>query len=134
MKKLHTKALWTMFFAFLTLAMAIQSVSAQTKPFTPEKGSTERKAILDGVRKYRKSPGEIYTPTNFKVQNGWAFISAPDPGDPEIDTMAFDLLLQKTGSNWKVVDRVSHIEGTDYDKEIKRIRKRFPKASAGIFQ
>lgn len=134
MKKIHTRFLWTIFFALLTLVVSIQSISAQTTPYTPEKGSAERKAILDGVRKYRKAPGEVYSPTNFKVQKGWAFVSAPDPGDPEVDTLAFDVLLQKTGSGWKVVDHVSHLEGTSYEKEIKRIRKKFPKASAGIFQ
>ena len=115
------------------IAVANQKSFAQSAPYTPAKGSTERKAILDGVRKYRKAPGEVYTPTEFNVQNGWAFVSAEDPNEPGVDTAAFSVLLQKTKNVWKVVDEINHTEGTDYDKEIKRIRKRFPKVPAGIF-
>ena len=125
--------LFPIFFALVMIA-ALQSVSAQTTPYTPEKGSPERKAIFDGIRKYRKAANEVYTPTSFKVQTGWAFVSAPDPNEPDVDTLAFNLLLQKIGKVWKVVAEVSHIEGSDYDKEIKRIRKKFPKASIEILK
>ena len=134
MKKSYPKLfLFPIFFAFVMIA-SLQSVSAQTAPSTPEKSSPERKAILDGIRKYRKSPNEIYVPTGFKVQNGWAYVSAPDPNDPDVDTEAFNLLLQKVGKVWKVVAEVSHIEGSDYNKEIKRLRKKFPKTPAEIFK
>ena len=117
---------------FFAICFATLSVSAQTD-YTPAKGSAERTAILNGVRKYRKVPSEVYTPRNFKVQNGWAFVSADDPNEPGVDTLAFDVLLQKSGNNWKVVAEVSHDEGTNFEKEIKRIRKKFPKAAASIF-
>ena len=115
-------------------AFSAQNSIAQSAPYTPAKGSAERKAILDGVRKYRKAPNEVYTPTRFNVQNGWAFVSAEDPNEPGVDTLAFDVLLRKTGKTWRVVDLVNHIEGSDWDAEIKRIRKRFPKSPAGIFE
>jgi len=127
-------------FFFLTLFLSAaalfsaQSINAQSGPYTPDKGSTERKAILDGVRKYRKAPAEVYSPTGFKVQNGWAFVSAPDPSDPEVDTMAFQVLLQKSGKSWRVVDHVNNVEGTDFQKEIRRIRKKFPRTPGGIFE
>ena len=134
MKKYYPELfLFPIFFALVMVA-TLPSVSAQTTPYTPEKGSAERKAILDGIRKYRKSPNEVYAPTGFKAQNGWVFVSAPDPNDPDVDTLAFDLLLQKVGKIWKVVAEVSHTEGSDYNKEIKRIRKKFPKASAEILK
>ncbi|MGA9995235.1 MAG: hypothetical protein WBP93_07475 [Pyrinomonadaceae bacterium] len=115
-------------------AFSAQNSFAQSAPDTPAKGSTERKAILDGVRKYRKAPNEVYTPTRFKVQNGWAFVSAEDPNEPGVDTAAFNVLLRKTGKIWQVVDEVNNTEGSDWDAEIKRIRKKFPKSPVGIFQ
>ncbi len=115
------------------LLTATQNNFAQSAPYTPAKGSIERKAILDGVRKYRKAPTEVYAPREFKVQNGWAFISAEDPNEPGVDTAAFDVLLRKTGKVWRVVDEISHSEGADWKRETGRIRKKFPKAPAGIF-
>lgn len=115
-------------------AFSAQHSFAQSAPYTPAKGSTERKAILDGVRKYREAPNEVYTPTKFKVQNGWAFVSAEDPNEPGVDTAAFDVVLRKTGKTWRVVDEVNHTEGSDWDAEIKRIRKKFPKSPVGIFR
>lgn len=115
-------------------ALSAHNSFAQSTPYTPEKGNTERKAILDGVRKYRDAPNEVYTPTRFKVQNGWAFVSAEDPNEPGVDTAAFDVLLRKTGMTWRVVDEVNHTEGSDWDAEIKRIRKKFPKSPVEIFQ
>jgi len=105
----------------------------QSRPFTPEKGSPERKAIFDAVRKFRKTPSEVYIPSGFTVMKGWAYVSAPDPNDPEVDTAAFEYVLRKTGSSWKVVDQISHVEGTDYKKERKRIKRRFPSVPMAIF-
>lgn len=115
-------------------AFSAQNSFAQSAPYTPAKGSTERRAILNGVRKYREAPNEVYTPTRFKVRNGWAFVSAEDPNEPGVDTAAFDVLLRRTGKTWRVVDEVNHTEGSDWDAEIKRIRKKFPKSPVDIFQ
>lgn len=106
---------------------------AKTSVHTPAKGSAERKAILDGVRKHRKAPNELYTPRVFNVSGSWAYVAADDPSDPGVDTSAFDYVLHKSGKNWKVVDEVNHTEGTSYAQEIKRIRKNFPGAPSGIF-
>jgi len=90
--------------------------------YTPEKGSPERKAILDALR----TPVErdlkqsiVFVPDNFKVQGTWAFISgtphAPGGGAPNYAGTkyaeaekegAFDnnffALLRKTGGKWRV--------------------------------
>jgi hypothetical protein len=118
----------------LLSAFSAQNSFAQSAPYTPEMGSPERKAILDGVRKYRRAPNELYTPTRFKVQNRWAFVSAEDPNEPGVDSLAFHVLLRKTGNTWRVVDKVNTTEGSDWDAEIKRIRRKFPNSPAGIFQ
>lgn len=115
-------------------ACSAQNSFAQSAPYTPAKGTSERKAILNSVRKYRQAPNEVYTPTRFKVQNGWAFVSADDPNEPGVDSLAFHVLLRKTGDTWRVVDQVNTTEGSDWDAEIKRIRKAFPNSPAGIFQ
>ena len=115
-------------------ACSAQNSFAQSAPYAPAKGTSERKAILNSVRKYRQAPNEVYTPTRFKVQNGWAFVSADDPNEPGVDSLAFHVLLRKTGDTWRVVDQVNTTEGSDWDAEIKRIRKAFPNSPAGIFQ
>lgn len=119
-------------FLLAFIACGAASAFSQTKPYTPEKGSTERKAILNAVRKYRKAPTEVYSPTVFNVSNGWAYVAAEDPNEPGIDTMAFDVVLRKTAGKWKVVDRVSHLEGTNYLREITRIRRKFPSMPRAI--
>ena len=127
------------FLQFITLicllfgVAAIQNVAAQSVPYTPAKGTPERKAILDAVRKYRKASDEVYTPRDFKVQSGWAFVSADDPQEPGVDSLGFYVLLKKTGSTWKVVDEVSMREGSDFQKEIRRLRKKYPKAPSKIY-
>jgi hypothetical protein len=108
------------------LTVAAQVSFGQSGVYTPEKGSPERRAILDAVRKFRKAPNEVYTPNGFNVSKGWAYVSARDPGDPDVDTEAFEYIVRKTGKAWKVVDEISHIEGSDYGKETKRIHKKFP--------
>ena len=115
-------------------AFSAQNSFAQSGPHTPAKGSKQRKAILNAVRKYRQAPHEVYTPTRFKVQNGWAFVSAEDPNEPGVDSLAFHVLIRKTGNTWRVVDQVDSTEGSDWDAEIRRIRKAFPNSPAGIFQ
>jgi len=119
-------------FGVVLLMTAGQVARAQSGSYTPKKGSPERKAILDAVRKHRKAPDEVYTPTEFNVLKGWAYVAARDPSDPEVDTEAFEVILHKSGKAWKVVDEVSHIEGSDYNQELKRIRKRFPALPSAI--
>ena len=88
----------------------------------PEKGSSERKAILDALR----VPVErdlkqkiVFAPDHFRVQGAWAFISGSpqnaNGGRPNyrntkyrdaVDSGAFDhnffALLRRTGGKWRV--------------------------------
>jgi hypothetical protein len=87
---------------------------------TPEKGSAERKAILDALRtpveRELKQP-IVFVTDNFKVQGSWAFVSGtpqtPGGGEPNYSNTkyagyqdAFDnnffALLKKTGGRWRV--------------------------------
>lgn len=103
----------------LILAAAIFA-SAQSV-YSPEKGSAERKAILDALR----IPVErdlkqkiVFVTDDLKVQGNWAFASGtptkPDGGRPNLKNTAWaemgDLfddnffgLLRKSNGKWRVV-------------------------------
>jgi hypothetical protein len=86
------------------------------------------------VREFRQAPNEVYTPRVFRVSGRWAYVAAPDPGDPGVDTLAFDLVLRRSGGTWKVVDQISHVEGSDYASEVRRIRKKFRSVPGALFR
>jgi hypothetical protein len=111
-----TRLLFVMTFALSTLTWA----SAQGV-YTPDKGSAERKAILDALR----IPVErdlkqriVFVTDDFKVQGNWAFVSGrptnASGGRPSLKGTAWedseDLfddnffgLLQKRSGRWRVV-------------------------------
>ena len=109
-------------------------------PHVPEKGSVERKAIIDALRapieKQLKQP-VIFKIDHLKVQNNWAFLSGrPQSSDGSaidytdtvyhdaVDSGAFDdgivALLRKVKSKWTVVQFVigaTDVPYVDWDKE-----------------
>ena len=91
--------------------------------YTPEKGSAERKAILDALRvpveRELKQP-IVFVTDNFKVQGAWSFVSgtplAQGGGAPNYKGTKyaeaqkqgffdnnFFALLKKTAGKWKVM-------------------------------
>lgn len=106
---------WFIVASIFSVSIAAQSV------YTPDKGSAERKAILDALR----APVErdlkqkiVFVTDSLKVQGNWAFASGrptrPDGSRPDLSRTAWkdseDLfddnffgLLRKTGGKWKVV-------------------------------
>ena len=109
----------------ITLLVA-PALSAQSKPYTPDKGSAERKAITDALRVpvERKLKQEvIFKIDHLKAQNNWAFLMGtprrPDGGPIDYRNTAyaeaqkagaFDdgvmALLHKVGGQWRVVQYV----------------------------
>ena len=107
------------------------SALAQT---TPEKGSPERKAIVDALRANVKNVkglgGDIIFVINrVQVKNGWAFIVAsPKSPDGQLLTTFQEWcdadqdvigLLKKRGNSWRVVARdvcPSDVSYGDWDK------------------
>jgi hypothetical protein len=107
---------------FVTLIAAACFAAAGQKVYTPEKGSSERKAILDALRVpvERELKQQIVFVTDaFKVQGSWAFVSGtpqtPSGSEPsykgtiyaeQYDSGAFDnnffALLRKAGGRWRV--------------------------------
>lgn len=105
----------------LLMMIAAAAVAAQSA-YTPDKGSPERKAILDALRlpvERDLKQKVVFVSDHFKVQGNWAYVSGTPQnstgGDPDysmtkyadhVDSGAFDnnffALLRKTGGKWKV--------------------------------
>ncbi|MBL8122625.1 MAG: hypothetical protein JNJ39_00835 [Blastocatellia bacterium] len=105
----------------ISLSLFAIALQAQT-PYTPEKGSPERKAILDALRipvERDLKQKVVFVAENFNVLGSWAFVSGTpqnaNGGSPDysrtqyadaLDSGAFDnnffALLRKTAGKWKV--------------------------------
>jgi len=108
-------------FGLLLLFAAASAASAQAA-YTPEKGSPERKAILDALRlpiERDLKQKVVFVADNFRVQGNFAFVSGTPQNssgeDPDyartkyadqVDSGAFDnnffALLKKTAGKWRV--------------------------------
>ena len=106
----------------LIMAAALATTISAQSVYTPEKGSPERKAILDALRipvERDLKQKVIFVADNFNVQNNWAFVGGrpqtadgarPDYSKTQyadaVDSGAFDnnlfALLKKTAGKWKV--------------------------------
>ena len=109
------------FLPLFLIVIAAAAVSAQ-QAHTPEKGSPERKAILDALRlpvERDLKQKVVFVADNFTVLGNFAFVSGTpqnaNGGEPDYtrtkyadqyDTGAFDnnffALLKKTAGRWKV--------------------------------
>jgi hypothetical protein len=108
-------------FGLLLLFAAASAASAQAA-YTPEKGSPDRKAILDALRfpiERDLKQKVVFVADNFRVQGNFAFVSGTPQNssgeDPDyartkyadqVDSGAFDnnffALLKKTAGKWRV--------------------------------
>ena len=106
----------------LVLLIFAASATAQSA-YTPEKGSPERKAILDALRipvERELKQKIVFVADEFRVQGTWAFIGgspqSPSGGEPNyrgtqyheaknegVFDNNFFALLRKTGGKWRVV-------------------------------
>jgi len=102
------------------------AILAQSRPYTPDKGSAERKAITDALRvpvEKRLKQEVVFKIDHLKVQKGWAFLLGtprrPDGGQIDYRNTiyaeaqkagAFDdgvmALLHRVGGQWRVVQYV----------------------------
>jgi len=115
----RSRDLFTWFGILLLTAISVPAQSV----YTPEKGSAERRAILDALRvpvERQLKQKIVFVADNFKVQGTWAFVSGTPQslsgGEPDYrgtpyweakDEGAFDnnffALLRKTTGKWRVV-------------------------------
>ena len=108
----------------LVIAVAVVTSATAQAAYTPEKGSPERKAILDALRvpvERELKQKIVFVADHFKVQGAWAFVSGtpqnPEGDEPDyrrtpyadqVESGAFDhnffALMRKTGGKWKVTN------------------------------
>ncbi|MBX3281627.1 MAG: hypothetical protein KF756_04030 [Acidobacteria bacterium] len=107
----------------LLMLMMLAATAASQSVHTPEKGTPERKAILDTLRvpvERELKQKIVFVADTFNVSGRWAFVSgslqdangnAPDFSQTQyseaIEAGAFDnnyfALMKNTGGKWKVV-------------------------------
>lgn len=124
MKQHAFKFTWLWLAVVLLLLLPSISLWAQERVYEPPVGSTERKAIMDALRKpverdlNRPVLFQVPPPSDFRVQRGWAFLTArlrkPD-GAPmdfrgtryaanrEFRSDSVNALLHRTQGHWHVV-------------------------------
>lgn len=109
---------------FLPAVVLISAIGALAQTvYTPEKGSTERKAILDALRvpvEKNLKQKIVFAAEHFNVSGNWAFLGgapqSPEGGRPNyggtpyqeaLEAGMFDnnffAVLKKSGSKWRVV-------------------------------
>jgi hypothetical protein len=117
-------------------------------PHVPEKGSVERKTIVDALRvpvEKQLKQAVIFKIDHLKVQNNWAFLSGrPQASDGSaidytntvyqdaVDSGAFDdgivALLHQINGKWKVVQYVigaTDVPYVDWDKKYRAPKEIF---------
>lgn len=106
--------------------------------YSPQKGSSERKTIMDALRVRYNQP-VVFQVHYLKVSDGWAWtrVTATVNGKPSFESEA--ALIHKESGKWKVVGSVDQsgecaIEPKCLRAEYKEIKKKFPAAPAGIFK
>ena len=141
-------------FAFATCVVSAQSGGtvaadpALEDPYTPERGSPVRKAILDALRlpvEKQLKQSVIFKVDHLKVQVGWAFlIGRPQQTDGSavdysntvyheaLEAGAFDdgivALLQRVGGKWRVKQFVigaTDVPYVDWDKKYRAPKRIF---------
>lgn len=131
----------------LLLAMVMLAVGAMAgqawagdKAYTPAKGSAERTAVMDAIRRDVAALGGmkvVFMVEHLKVAGSWAYTSVmPQSPDGKSKYEGFSALLQKVGGKWQVVHvPVFDPDGPELSNQefIAAIMKRFPKAPAAIF-
>lgn len=113
-------------FMSLILALSVSTVFAQ---YTPESGSTERKAIMDALRipvKRELKKPVIFGDVQLRVKGNWAVVNTANPLNPDGSEFSYrgstsnyakcvnrggddcgdpqySAVLKKTGGKWKVL-------------------------------
>lgn len=116
----------------LLLVFAIAACSP-SGPSTPPDGSAERESIIAALHQGREIQDQIFVIKDFKVQDGWAWVTAdPQSKDGANHYETESWLLQKTDA-WHVVAQPCAEEGCELKTEIAKMRAKFPQAPDAIF-
>ena len=92
--------------------------------YTPARGSTERKAILDAMRAHRRrfdAQPVIFVVSYLRVQRGWAWLSVrPQSPDGRSRYEDENALLRRRGGRWAVAEVMPAFgerEGTETERD-----------------
>src|SRR5690349_8102388 len=142
--KNQAKRLFILFACFALNAYLVSAQSASAL-HTPEKGSAERKAIMDALREeYLKGSGQrvIFQVNHLKVHQGWAWadVTPLDDKSKPVGEGGPNLLHYEKGA-WVVVDLTGVEEDPDdplgpmdpTPRYIKNLQKKFPGVPSDIF-
>jgi hypothetical protein len=120
--------------ALAPFVVFILAACSPAGPTTPPEGSAEREAIFAAMHQGREIQDQVFVTSDFKVQDGWAWITAnPQSKDGTQHYETESWLLQKTGDTWAVAAQPCAEEGCEPKTEIAKIRARFPQAPEAIF-
>lgn len=127
--------------AILVVAVSTGLHAGTHSPYTPAKGSVERKAILDALREKVQRLHHIrviFVVPYMKVQQGWAWVHVrPQSADGKNQYEDIVGLIHKEDNRWKVVEMPSMEEDNlDYvgsSAYFKSLKKKFPGVPAAIF-
>ena len=103
MNKNSILLLVTLFTAcFLMLSKPAQA--DRNEPYTPLKGSPERKAIMDSIRLHMKNNGDmVFKVEHLKIRGEWGWIeTSPQSRDGKSQFEGVNALLKKQKGRWKV--------------------------------
>lgn len=116
------------------------TTSATSDAYTPPAGSSERKAILDAVRK-KINWKHLFIVYKLKVQTGWAYavLEQTNPNAPDTKYERFSALCRLSGSTWTCLEAVGGSDATDIEETTgltipQWLQKKYPAAPAGIFK
>lgn len=132
----------------LLVCMGLPALScAADAAYTPERGTPERKEILDAVRMIGADPADnkpldmIFVVGHFKVKGNWALIRTnPYSSDRMNAYEPIDALLQKIDGKWTVVEVRPCCGDCEDDPDcpadhryFRKLMKTWPEAPADIF-
>ena len=133
-KNMKTKILLPVLSFILFVNIINAQNSLKLKAYTPQKGTTERKEILDALREkmYEMHHLEvIFVVKYMKVFNGWAWVhtlpQSPDGKNKYEDVLA---LIHKENNGWQVKEipctEIENPECIDSEDYFTNLKKRFP--------
>lgn len=107
-----------------------------TTAHTPARGSSERKAIAEAMRRDVGKFSGRYVVFNFqhlKVNRAWAYaVTRPESPDGKTKLEPVSALLRKSKGQWSVAGRLLGAEAVEKVAE-RRLRAKFPQAPSNIF-
>jgi hypothetical protein len=96
---------------FILVQLGVESLAQ--KPYTPPPGSTERKEILDILRK-DYDPRVLFIVNHFLIKRDWACLSVLPQLDKKDYSEPFWVLLSKKGGRWV---KMNWTEGLEFEDE-----------------